>query len=248
VFSFLFSVLLFFCNLVFWLCVAFERSLNSCLLLGKHSLKKDDYLTTMMLVPPKQRMRISHFDAKTQEDAFTVSLEGLKGVRHLFLSHSRRFSSCDIILLYSGMSTPSCWNPHKPGKTGKNGCVISFGISYLLICHILPYLSCLLTERAQAIGKASSTAWWPTAQLSTCPTTFHRRRVYTPTTCSGSYTTENVGIARARCAEAKHWDTTAWVKSGRGRSSGRRTAKIDCTQTWIGGSETRIDHNNSTCG
>ncbi|KIM39802.1 hypothetical protein M413DRAFT_19587 [Hebeloma cylindrosporum] len=46
---------------------------------GKHSLKKDDYLTTMMLVPPKQRLRISHFDAKTQEDAFTVSLEGLKG-------------------------------------------------------------------------------------------------------------------------------------------------------------------------
>ncbi len=34
-----------------------------------------------MLVPPKQRMRIHQFDAKTQEDAFTVSLEGLKGVR-----------------------------------------------------------------------------------------------------------------------------------------------------------------------
>ena len=48
---------------------------------GKHSLKKDDYLVNMMLVPPKQRMRIHQFDAKTQEDAFTVSLEGLKGVR-----------------------------------------------------------------------------------------------------------------------------------------------------------------------
>ncbi|KAF9485212.1 hypothetical protein BDN70DRAFT_903279 [Pholiota conissans] len=46
---------------------------------GKHSLKKDDYLTNIMLVPPKQRMRIHRFDAKTQEDAFTVSLEGLKG-------------------------------------------------------------------------------------------------------------------------------------------------------------------------
>ena len=63
--------------------VAFERTLSlRCRLLGKHSLKKDDYLSTMMLVPPKQRMRISHFDTKTQEDAFTVSLEGLKGVCH----------------------------------------------------------------------------------------------------------------------------------------------------------------------
>ncbi|KAF8806988.1 hypothetical protein BYT27DRAFT_7101295 [Phlegmacium glaucopus] len=46
---------------------------------GKHSLKKDDSLTKVMLVPPKQRMRIAHFDSRTQEDAFTVSLEGLKG-------------------------------------------------------------------------------------------------------------------------------------------------------------------------
>jgi len=47
---------------------------------GKHSFRKEDYLTTMMLVPPKQRMRIHRFDEKTQEDAFAVSLEGLKGV------------------------------------------------------------------------------------------------------------------------------------------------------------------------
>ncbi|KIL67626.1 hypothetical protein M378DRAFT_268788 [Amanita muscaria Koide BX008] len=46
---------------------------------GKHSMKKDDYLSTMMLVPPKQRIPISKFDARTQRDAFTVSLEGLKG-------------------------------------------------------------------------------------------------------------------------------------------------------------------------
>jgi hypothetical protein len=49
-------------------------------LTGKHSLKKDDSLTKVMLVPPKQRMRIAHFDLRTQEEAFTVSLEGLKGV------------------------------------------------------------------------------------------------------------------------------------------------------------------------
>lgn len=37
----------------------------------------------MMLVPPKQRIPITPFDIKTQRDAFTVSLEGLKGVRPL---------------------------------------------------------------------------------------------------------------------------------------------------------------------
>lgn len=36
-----------------------------------------------MLVPPKQRIPITPFDIKTQRDAFTVSLEGLKGVRPL---------------------------------------------------------------------------------------------------------------------------------------------------------------------
>ncbi|KAG6862568.1 hypothetical protein C0995_000116 [Termitomyces sp. Mi166 len=46
---------------------------------GKHSMKKDDYLTTMMLVPPKQRIQIAPFDSRTQREAFTVSLEGLKG-------------------------------------------------------------------------------------------------------------------------------------------------------------------------
>ena len=43
-------------------------------------MKKDDYLTTIMLVPPKQHIRIRKFDPHTQEDAFTVSPEGLKNV------------------------------------------------------------------------------------------------------------------------------------------------------------------------
>ncbi|OCH94866.1 hypothetical protein OBBRIDRAFT_843719 [Obba rivulosa] len=46
---------------------------------GKHSMKKDDYLMTMMQVPPKQRISITPFDLKTQREAFSVSLEGLKG-------------------------------------------------------------------------------------------------------------------------------------------------------------------------
>ncbi|OCB90207.1 hypothetical protein A7U60_g2578 [Sanghuangporus baumii] len=46
---------------------------------GKHSMKKDDHLQSIMLVPPKQHMQISKFDPRTQREAFTVSLEGLKG-------------------------------------------------------------------------------------------------------------------------------------------------------------------------
>jgi len=41
---------------------------------------KKDYLTQAILAPEKQRMRITQFDHRTQQDAFAVSLEGLKGV------------------------------------------------------------------------------------------------------------------------------------------------------------------------
>lgn len=43
-------------------------------------MKKDDYLTTMIQVPPKQKISIQPFDLKTQREAFSVSLEGIKGV------------------------------------------------------------------------------------------------------------------------------------------------------------------------
>ncbi|KAH7919510.1 hypothetical protein BV22DRAFT_1133780 [Leucogyrophana mollusca] len=46
---------------------------------GKHSMKKDDYLATMIQVPPKQRIPIVPFDSRTQREAFTLSAEGLKG-------------------------------------------------------------------------------------------------------------------------------------------------------------------------
>ncbi|KAJ6531836.1 hypothetical protein B0H19DRAFT_1188816 [Mycena capillaripes] len=46
---------------------------------GKHSMKKDDYLAGIMQVPPKQRIHIVPFDLKTQREAFSVSLDGLKG-------------------------------------------------------------------------------------------------------------------------------------------------------------------------
>ena len=47
---------------------------------GKHSIKKDDFLTTIIQVPPKQHIPITPFDSRTQSEAFAVSLEGLKGV------------------------------------------------------------------------------------------------------------------------------------------------------------------------
>ncbi|KAK0469667.1 uncharacterized protein EV420DRAFT_55767 [Desarmillaria tabescens] len=46
---------------------------------GKHSMKKDDYLTSVIMGPGKERIKITPFDLKTQREAFSVSAEGLKG-------------------------------------------------------------------------------------------------------------------------------------------------------------------------
>ncbi|TFK47744.1 hypothetical protein OE88DRAFT_1810855 [Heliocybe sulcata] len=46
---------------------------------GKHSMKKDDYLTTMMQMPPKSRNTMKPFDQQTQRQAFSISLSGLPG-------------------------------------------------------------------------------------------------------------------------------------------------------------------------
>jgi hypothetical protein len=51
-------------------------------------MKKDDYLTRIIQDPPKERMAITPFDLRTQREAFSVSLEGLKGVRNDHLSAS----------------------------------------------------------------------------------------------------------------------------------------------------------------
>ena len=48
-------------------------------------MKKDDYLSMTMNVPQKQRVKILPFDLRTQSDAFSVSLEGLKGVSSCFI-------------------------------------------------------------------------------------------------------------------------------------------------------------------
>ncbi|KAI0709764.1 hypothetical protein C8Q76DRAFT_624998 [Earliella scabrosa] len=46
---------------------------------GKHSMRKDDYLGALMAIPPKQKTEIKPFSQKTTREAFSVSLEGLKG-------------------------------------------------------------------------------------------------------------------------------------------------------------------------
>ena len=70
-----------------------DATFKDNLWLGKHSMKKDDYLATMMLIPPKQRIEMVPFDARTQRDAFSVSLEGLKGV-----------CSCLVIVVFHVLS------------------------------------------------------------------------------------------------------------------------------------------------
>ena len=64
---------------------------------GKHSMKKEDYLVPMMQVPPKQRNDIRPFDLRTQREAFSVSLEGLKGVR---LGHAWPFHTITNAIIF----------------------------------------------------------------------------------------------------------------------------------------------------
>ena len=57
---------------------------------GKHSMKKDEYLATMMQVPEKQKIAIVPFDTRTQREAFSIGLDGLKGVRLSCVCSRRR--------------------------------------------------------------------------------------------------------------------------------------------------------------
>lgn len=60
-------------------------------------MKKDDYLAKMVMEPPKQRARIHPFDARTQQEAFAVSLDGLKYVC-VVIWCPRSLSLSDVIL------------------------------------------------------------------------------------------------------------------------------------------------------
>jgi hypothetical protein len=91
---------------------------------GKHSMKKDDYLTTMMQVPPKQRIPIVEFDERTQREAFTVSAEGLKGVRSPFFTPYLYFDVAALVECeYFGRGV--CTSKGGQEKTGTCGFLVS---------------------------------------------------------------------------------------------------------------------------
>jgi len=46
---------------------------------GKHSMRKDEYLTTIMLVPPKQHISVDPFSSQTRQNSFAVGPDGLRG-------------------------------------------------------------------------------------------------------------------------------------------------------------------------
>ena len=68
-------------------------------------MRKDEYLTTIMQLPPKQRIAITPFDQRTQREAFSVSLEGLKGVSWFNFLTSFVFLLLLLLLL---LSVSSC--------------------------------------------------------------------------------------------------------------------------------------------
>lgn len=82
-------------------------------------MKKDDvdYLTMMMQIPPKQKIAITPFDLRTQREAFSVSLEGLKGV-WLHFTHVY-WLRADAV--FSGTSTRLWQSLRKLVKTARSG-------------------------------------------------------------------------------------------------------------------------------
>lgn len=109
-------------------------------------MKKDDYLQSVMFAPPKQKMQIAKFDLRTQREAFTVSMEGLKGV---CTSCSSFALSLRLPLpLLSGKSIHLLRSLHKPGRIENDEYVIAtfaeIGTthnlrSYILFCHSLSF-------------------------------------------------------------------------------------------------------------
>ena len=126
-------------------------------------MKKDDSLTKVMLEPPKQRMRIALFDLRTQEEAFTVSLEGLKGVRSLL-----SFPITNLNFIASVEYQHSCLRigpgPGRPKKksTFALPCVNITDQYYLNPSSISPSFPSTnqSTERAQKTREITSTASW----------------------------------------------------------------------------------------
>lgn len=99
-----------------------------------------------MQVPPKQRIQITPFDLKTQREAFTVSLEGLKGVCHLSLLSVPlllHHFPCRVFFhayssnpVFSGIPTRWYSKPPRPGRTENDKFVIPSLISNMFLTII----------------------------------------------------------------------------------------------------------------
>jgi hypothetical protein len=61
---------------------------------GKHSMKKDDYLVKSVMEGPKPRPPILPFDARTQRDAFSVTLGGVQSVCRVLARIQRHLICC----------------------------------------------------------------------------------------------------------------------------------------------------------
>ena len=81
-------------------------------------MKKDDFLQNLMMVPPKQRMQIEEFSVATQQQAFAMSMEGLKGVRTSSL-HTRSLDHPTSPLVeYPCISRRVLAGTRRPEETG----------------------------------------------------------------------------------------------------------------------------------
>ena len=133
------------------------------LLTGKHSIKKDDFLSTIIQVPPKQHIPITPFDSRTQADAFTVSLEGLKGV-------------CYPNFLFTNLKLLQ-WNIHAlvpestQAREDRKKRVRATLVNNLRLVKLIS-LSHPFAERTQKVGKSTGLC---------CPT-FSRHSI-TPNSC-----------------------------------------------------------------
>ena len=150
-------------------------------------MRKDDFLATLMMVPPKQKQEIKPFSQKTTREAFSVSLEGLKGVRS-FVMHLHDWSTLPspgeqrcaanacaavplrCLLPYSRLQTTSCCR----STCCKSSGALSFPaliLLFLLSCYVhasVQPIECiaydLIVEYQYASGRVATSSGRPEAE------------------------------------------------------------------------------------
>ncbi|KAF9532508.1 hypothetical protein CPB83DRAFT_624864 [Crepidotus variabilis] len=208
---------------------------------GKHSIKKDDYLVTMMLVPPKQRMRIRRFDEKTQEDAFTVSLDGLKGwnINTLVVESAQAREDRKKRVRYLHHLIHGAFSDK---HADDDSLIITLSQSILL------------TERSEKSRKIWTATVWRQYSVNTSAHFFGAFSA-SPTTTSRCINIH--GETRNQHTKTKRRNASTWVKGNewqwtcsrrsvgsdirtRRGCCGRTKASNICSQAWLRGSQTRF--------